>query len=78
MRKTVILIAGLLILAAVPPVAGLLDDPFLITLFTRVLVFALAAVSLDLIVGYAAALRARPHVQWTMCAAGYRRRPAAR
>ena len=54
MRKPVVLIAGMLLFAAIPPAAALLDDPFLITLFTRVLIFALAAVSLDLIVGYGA------------------------
>lgn len=39
-------------LAVLPPVAEALDESFLIGLFTRVLIFALAAVSLDLILGF--------------------------
>jgi branched-chain amino acid transport system permease protein len=42
----------LLALAALPPIAALLDEPFLIRLFTRVMVMAIAAMSLDLILGY--------------------------
>ena len=39
-------------LAVLPPVAEALDESFLIGLFTRVLIFALAAASLDLILGF--------------------------
>ncbi|MCE1238234.1 MAG: branched-chain amino acid ABC transporter permease [Hyphomicrobiales bacterium] len=46
-------IAAIAILAAVPPVAGLLGDPFLIKVATRVVVFAIAAIGLNLVVGYA-------------------------
>jgi len=40
------------LLALVPPFAQLLDDPFLIKVFTRVIVFGIAAVGLNLILGY--------------------------
>ena len=39
-------------LAVLPPVAEALDESFLIGLFTRIFIFALAAVSLDLILGF--------------------------
>ncbi|HEY0526814.1 MAG TPA: branched-chain amino acid ABC transporter permease [Stellaceae bacterium] len=42
----------LLALAALPPAAGLLDEPFLIRFFTRIMVMAIAAMSLDLILGF--------------------------
>jgi branched-chain amino acid transport system permease protein len=41
-----------LALACVPAVAALADQPFYLDLFTRVMVFAIAALSLDLILGY--------------------------
>ncbi|WP_333823913.1 branched-chain amino acid ABC transporter permease [Pinisolibacter sp.] len=41
------------LLAAVPPVAQMLGDPFLIKVATRVVVFAIAAVALNLILGFA-------------------------
>lgn len=44
--------ATLLLLAIVPPVATVLDQGFYIVLVTRIMVFAIAAVSLDLILGY--------------------------
>jgi branched-chain amino acid transport system permease protein len=44
--------AGLLALALVPLVAGALNQPFYIDLFRRIMIFALAALSLDLILGY--------------------------
>jgi branched-chain amino acid transport system permease protein len=43
---------GLAVLVLVPPVAGALDEPFYLTLIARVMIFAIAAVSLDLILGY--------------------------
>ncbi len=45
-----VLLLGLLVL--VPPLAQFLDDPFLIRVFTRVIVFAIAAVGLNLILGF--------------------------
>ncbi|HUB97775.1 MAG TPA: branched-chain amino acid ABC transporter permease [Stellaceae bacterium] len=41
-----------LVLAGVPAVAALEDQPFYLDLFTRVMVFGIAAMSLDLILGY--------------------------
>jgi branched-chain amino acid transport system permease protein len=43
---------GLLALALVPPIAGALNEPFYIDLFRRTMIFAIAALSLDLILGY--------------------------
>jgi branched-chain amino acid transport system permease protein len=42
------------LLAAMPFVATAIGDPFLVVVFTRILVFAIAALSLDLILGYGA------------------------
>ncbi|MHB8767249.1 MAG: branched-chain amino acid ABC transporter permease, partial [Deferrisomatales bacterium] len=42
----------LLALAAVPPVATALGQPFYLTLFLRIMIYALAALSLNLILGY--------------------------
>jgi branched-chain amino acid transport system permease protein len=51
-RRTIVLgVAGLL-LALVPPIAALTDQPFYVDLFRRMMIFAIAAVSLDLILGY--------------------------
>ena len=50
--KTCILIAALVILIGLPPVASALEATFYIGLFSRILIYALAAVSLDLILGY--------------------------
>ncbi len=43
---------GFVVLVLVPPVAGALDEPFYVTLGARIMIFAIAAVSLDLILGY--------------------------
>ncbi|PYN37562.1 MAG: branched-chain amino acid ABC transporter permease [Candidatus Rokuibacteriota bacterium] len=51
-RRTIALAAGGVLLALVPPVAALTNQPFYVDLFRRVMIFALAAVSLDLILGY--------------------------
>ena len=51
-RRTVILGIGLLLLALVPPIAGLLNQPFYLDLLRRMMIFAIAAVSLNLILGY--------------------------
>ena len=50
--RTLVLVLGVLILALLPPGANALDEPFYIDLFTRILIFAIAALSLDLILGY--------------------------
>jgi len=51
-RRTAILLAGFLLLAAVPLLAALLGQPFYVDLFRRVMIFAIAALSLNLILGY--------------------------
>ena len=45
-------IALLAVLAVFPFIAEAMDEPFYTDLFTRIMVFAIAAVSLDLILGY--------------------------
>ncbi len=50
-RLAPIVVVGLL--AAVPPLAQVLGDPFLIKVATRVIVFAIAAVALNLVLGFA-------------------------
>ena len=44
--------AIIVLLALVPPIALAVDDPFLIKIFTRVIVFAIAAVALNFILGF--------------------------
>lgn len=51
-RRRWIIIVGFLMLAALPAVAVWVDNPFLLTFATRVLIYAIAAAALDLIVGY--------------------------
>ena len=46
--------AGLLVLSAVPLVADLFGMPYAVTLVTRLVIYGLAAVSLDLVLGYGA------------------------
>ena len=50
--RTIILAIGLLLLALVPPIAGMLNQPFYLDLLRRMMIFAIAAVSLNLILGY--------------------------
>ena len=50
--RTLTLLGGLLVLALVPVVAALANQPFYLDLFRRIMIFAIAAVSLDLILGY--------------------------
>ena len=50
--RTWVLVAVLALLAAVPPVSALIGQPFYLDLFRRVMIFAIAAISLDLIMGY--------------------------
>jgi branched-chain amino acid transport system permease protein len=51
-RQTRVLLAILAILLFLPLVTAQLGQPFYLTFMTRVLIFALAALSLDLILGY--------------------------
>ena len=51
-RRAWIVILSLAFLALIPGIAGALREPFYIALATRVMIFAIAAVSLDLILGY--------------------------
>ena len=46
------LVAGFVILGLVPVVAALTHEPFYLDLFRRIMIFAIAAVSLDLILGF--------------------------
>ena len=51
-RGTSALAVVLLLLAVVPPVAALANEPFYLDLFRRIMIFAIAAASLNLILGY--------------------------
>ena len=51
-RRAITLAVGGLLLALVPPVAAVTDQPFYLDLVRRMMIFAIAAVSLDLILGY--------------------------
>jgi branched-chain amino acid transport system permease protein len=50
--RTWVLLGLLALLAAVPPLAAWLDQPFYLDLLRRVMIFAIAAASLNLILGY--------------------------
>jgi branched-chain amino acid transport system permease protein len=50
--RAIVLATGLVLLAAVPPVAALANQPFYLDLVRRVMIFAIAALSLNLILGY--------------------------
>ena len=51
-RRTVVLLVGLGLLALVPPIAAVAGQPFYVDVFRRIMIFAIAAISLDLILGY--------------------------
>lgn len=51
-RTTLALVLGALFLVALPPAALFFDQIYLVSLMSRVLIYALAAVSLDLLLGY--------------------------
>ena len=51
-RRALTVALGAVALAAIPPIAVALGQPFYLDLFTRILIFAIAALSLDLILGY--------------------------
>ena len=50
--KTYVCLIGLVFLLGLPPLASAFEEPFYIGMFSRILIYALAAVSLDLILGY--------------------------
>ncbi len=50
--RAIVLTMGLVFLAAVPPVAALANQPFYLDLVRRIMIFAVAALSLNLILGY--------------------------
>jgi branched-chain amino acid transport system permease protein len=50
--RLVAVIVALALLAAVPPLAAALGQPFYLDLFRRIMIFAIAALSLNLILGY--------------------------
>jgi branched-chain amino acid transport system permease protein len=51
-RTRLALVPGVLFLVALPPAALYFDQIYLVSLMSRVLIYALAAVSLDLLLGY--------------------------
>ncbi len=51
-RRFSIVLVGAGLFAAIPPLAEFFGEPFLVSLFSRVLIYALAAASLDLILGF--------------------------
>ena len=51
-RRTAVLLVGLGLLALVPPIAAVAGQPFYVDVFRRIMIFAIAAISLDLILGY--------------------------
>jgi branched-chain amino acid transport system permease protein len=51
-RETVFLSVSAVLLVFLPLIAHIAGEPYLISLFSRILIYALAAVSLDLILGY--------------------------
>jgi len=51
-NRAIVLAMGLVFLAAVPPVAALANQPFYLDLVRRIMIFAIAALSLNLILGY--------------------------
>lgn len=52
--RDITMLALVALLAALPPVLQLLGEPFLTVIVTRALIFAIAALSLDLLLGYGA------------------------
>jgi len=51
-RKKVIIFTGIVILALLPLLASAFGQEYFISLFSRILIYSLAAVSLDLLLGY--------------------------
>lgn len=53
-RRRMLILVGLLLFVLIPAIAQVAHQPFLVNLFTRFLIYAIATVSLDLILGYGA------------------------
>lgn len=53
-RKKILIGGGALVLFLLPVAAQLTDEPYLLSLGSRIIIYALAAVSLDLLLGYSA------------------------
>lgn len=53
-RRIIVDLACLALFALLPLLAALLKEPFLVSLFTRLAIYGLAAASLDLLIGYGA------------------------
>lgn len=51
-KQTIIIFLGAVILVSLPPVAHLTGEEYFISLASRILIYGLAAVSLDLLIGY--------------------------
>ncbi len=52
LRRAGVLVAGALLLLLLPMIANALGDNYLVSLFSRLLIYALVAMSLDLILGF--------------------------
>ena len=50
--RVIVLALGVALLAAVPPLAAAFNQPFYLDLVRRIMIFAIAAASLNLILGY--------------------------
>ena len=50
--KLGVIIVGFILLGLLPTYASWIDEPYYVSLFARIMIFAIAAVSLDLILGY--------------------------
>lgn len=53
-RARLLWYAGATVLLLLPLLAALADEPFMVSLFSRILIYAIAAVSLDLLLGFGA------------------------
>jgi branched-chain amino acid transport system permease protein len=51
-RRTIAIVGGAILLLVLPVLAGMAGEPYLVSLFSRILIYALAAVSLDLMLGF--------------------------
>jgi branched-chain amino acid transport system permease protein len=52
MNRKVLWVVAIVLLAALPPVALAIGQPYYLDLFRRIMIFAIAAISLNLILGY--------------------------
>ncbi len=52
-RKNILIIAGALFFLVLPIAATIMEETYFISLFSRILIYAIAAVSLDLLLGFA-------------------------